>query len=464
MTGWRHILSAAALENERFRSSLATPAATQKRILSEVLRDNASTEFGAAHGISKTASIRDFQSAVPVSGYPDFRSWIERALDGAPNVLTTAPIVACEETGGTSGGAKLVPYTQKSLDAFRAAILPSLFDLAQRRPAMARGKIYAAISPASRQPRKTTGGMPIGLASDAAYLGDDLIPAFGSLLAVSPAVSSIADVNEWRKTTVDQLSACASLSFVSVWSPTFWLELIGDLDFCALWPQLDTISCWTDGPSGLFAKLLRSRFPGVHIEPKGLLSTESPVTLAYGDEEGCLPALNSAFLEFLDGSENTFLVDELCAGEEYRVVITTAGGLYRYDTQDIVRCLSISGGVPRLAFLGRAGNVSDMVGEKLDEAFVAGSLQTLPVAARLVARAEPKPHYELWLEEPVSDASRVVDQRLRQNPQYDYARKVGQLGDVAAVTRPEFWSSFSSGKRLGVMKPSVLQRLQVLQS
>lgn len=72
-------------------------------------------------------------------------------------------------------------------------------------------------------------------------------------------------------------------------------------------------------------------------------------------------------------------------------MITTAGGLYRYDLGDQIRCIGHQGATPRLVFEGRAGLVSDLVGEKLNEAFVAGVIARLPVAATLVPIAEPKP-------------------------------------------------------------------------
>jgi hypothetical protein len=464
MIGWQQIAHAAEGEHIQFTKALKTPAAAQSHFLRNLLKTNADTEFGRAHGFHALSSPQDFQKAVPVTDHVGIEPLLRRALSGEINVITHAPVIACEETGGTSGGAKLIPYTQDSLRAFRSAILPSLFNLTQRRPGIATGLIYAAISPAARQPRNTAGGIPVGLPNDAAYLGHDLLQAFASLLAVSPGVAGLADVQEWRQATRQQLTQSDVLSFVSVWSPTFWMELTRDLEVDRLWPKLDTISCWTHGASAPFARDLKVLFPKVHLEPKGLLSTESPVTIAYGDEDGCLPALNSVFLEFMDESGRCFLVSELTAGQFYQVIITTPGGLYRYNTGDVVRCLVVNAGVPRLVFVGRAGNVSDMVGEKLDETFVINVLETLSVPARLVANATPRPHYELWLQSPLQNAVELIEKRLCQNPQYEYARRMGQLAELVAIVRPDFWTNFETGGRLGVLKPSVLQRLQAMQS
>ena len=281
-------------------------------------------------------------------------------------------------------------------------------------------------------------------------------------------------------------------SFVSVWSPTFFLELLEALpglsdsvaagltpkarsrlagalagprlDTARLWPKLDTISCWTDASSRGFARQLQALCPQASIEPKGLLATEAAITLPWGASPGAVPALLSAFIEFIDAAGEARLAHELRLDARYRIVVTTAGGLYRYDMGDQVRCVGHEGQVARLVFEGRIALVSDMVGEKLDEAFVAQVLGELSAGAALVPRTEPKPHYELWLDAAGGDlraAERQVDEGLRKNPQYAYARDIGQLGAVAAIAKPGFtarrnFKRANAGRRMGDLKSTAL--------
>ena len=114
-------------------------------------------------------------------------------------------------------------------------------------------------------------------------------------------------------------------------------------------------------------------------------------------------------------------------------------------------------------FEGRAALVSDMVGEKLDEAFVAQVLAGLPVAAALVPAAVPRPHYELWLDGPAGEVCPWIEAGLRANPHYAYARDLGQLGPLVAVVEPGFVSrraveQATAGLRLGDLKHSTLLR------
>jgi len=375
---------------------------------------------------------------------------------------------------------------------FRAAVLPWLASLTRRRPGVTAGPAYVSTSPATRPVRQLPSGIPIGLPSEAAYLGADLVPVFLSLLAVPPDVAAIPNVGAWRLTTLRHLVEHENLSFVSIWSPTFFLELIealprvgdalsrilggrarrrleeatqgGRIDTTTLWPKLDTISCWADGSSSGFAARLAALCPQAVIEPKGLLATEAAITLPWGSGPGAVPALSSAFVEFVDTSGVPLLAHELAVNANYRVAVTTAGGLYRYDMGDLVRCVGCAEKVPRLTFLGRAALVSDMVGEKLEEAFVAGIFADLGLIAALVPRSGPVPHYELWFDEAArkpEGAAAVVESRLRANPQYRHARDLRQLGPLVILHKPGFSARrnearATAGARLGDLKHTAI--------
>ena len=381
-------------------------------------------------------------------------------------MLAAEPVVAFEETGGSAAGAKRVPYTAASLQAFRAAVLPWLAALATRRPGVRAGPAYAAISPRTRQAAPLPCGLPVGLPSEAAYLGEALHGPLSALL-VAPADGLAGDVARWRAGTLAALVATPDLALVSIYSPTFLLGLVESLPACAdavaqrlapadatrlgaaiagdrvdtarLWPRLDTIAAWTDGASAGYARRLAGLFPHARLDGRGVLATESAITLRCDDGEGCLPALTSAYLEFVDARGDARGSHELAEGERYRVLLTTPGGLYRYDIQDEFLCVGHRGATPRLRFLGRGGVASDLVGEKLTDAFVAQALAPLPLPAALAPVTAAPAHYELWIDGRLDDAdaaARDVESRLRRNPQYRYARETGQLGGLRVVSSP----------------------------
>ena len=393
-------------------------------------------------------SAERFRAQVPIRDYDALRPWIERAAAGESGLLTTEPVIAFEETGGSTSGRKLIPYTQTSLAAFRAAVLPWLFDLADERPETFDGRAYVALSPVARAPRVTAGGIPIGLPSEGAYLGADLAQAFAAVLAVPVEVAEVCDVDDWRLLTLRHLLAASDLTFISVWSPTFLIDLVEALpalaepllksirdgaadpqrvhvisaalarrpiDTRSIWPRLATVSAWADGGSRAYAGRLQELFPQAQLQPKGLLATEGAVTIPRQGSSFGVPALSSAFLEFIDDAGRSHLCDELRDGESYRVVMTTPGGLYRYDLGDRLSCRGYTGALPRLEFIGRAAS-TDIVGEKLSEDFVTHALGPIGSEACLAARATATPFYELLIDatagENLAAQAALIEERL----------------------------------------------------
>jgi hypothetical protein len=464
-TAWNTIAAAAAVERDTLEEALAQPAAQQRTLLARILRANTDTEFGVEHGFAGIQDEHDFRRRVPVRSDEEYRPWLERVAEGQQRVLTSAPVVAFESTGGTAG-AKLIPYTQASLAAFRAGVLPWLSYLLQRFPRIAHGMAYIAASPVTRAPRDLPCGLPLGLPSDAAYLGADLLPALSQVITMPPAAD---EITRWRVSTLAHLARRRDLTFISVWSPTFLLELLEALPGNAesvlaelhgnqdasrrleralasadglttqLWPQLQVVSLWLDAASAPYAARVRELLPGAALDAKGVLATESVITTH--TSVGMVPALTSAFLEFVAGDGVSYLVHELETYQRYRAVITTPGGLYRYDIGDEFECLPSRGGIAQLRFIGRAGVVSDLVGEKLSDSFVALALAPLSMGASLVPQHTPRPHYQLWLDRAVPDTRSVaaaVEARLATNPQYAYARSLGQLRELQIVCSPGF--------------------------
>lgn len=438
MKAWHAILEAAASDRAALRAACRDPRLQQERYLRRIVQTERSTQFGLTHDFARIRTIDDFRAAVPIRPYEAFAPWIERSANGERCVLTQDDIVAFEETGGSSSGAKLIPYTANSFAAFRAAVLPWLAALAERRPGICVGPAYAAVSPRMRPPRSLPCGLSVGLPSEAAYLGNELHGPLSELLVMP---SGALDAQRWRTSTLAALVAQRDLAFIAIYSPTFLLELIDDssVDTERLWPRLDAIATWTEGASSGYARHLAERFPHAHIDARGVLATESALTVRIDEQEGCVPALTSAFVELIDRSDRAHLSHEATPGEIYRMVITTPGGLYRYDIQDEFECVGFCDDAPRLKFLGRAGVASDLVGEKLTDAFVSQALAPLSLPAALAPVSESKPHYELWVDAMSSSDDEQLAQRaddlLKMNPQYDYARAAGQLGPIRVIAK-----------------------------
>ena len=508
---------------DQFLADLNKTGDIQRKVLADILRRNVGCGFGRNHAFDDITTPQDYAKRIPIQRYDDIALAIQTAARTGKSSLMSETPVMFEQTGGTSGS-KLIPYTATGLSAIQTGLHAWLADLERARPNAFSGKQYWSISPAMRGKSFTEHGTPIGLESDANYLGAEIGAKLSSALAVPPAVAQCASIDEWQLTSLFYLLSSADLSLISVWSPSFlialldaaqahrdtlisairfgvppisglnWPELIANPirasrveqalatpipDCHALWPRLDTISCWTDGNAASYIPILKQYFPQAYIQGKGLLSTEALITVPIEslNQTDHWPVLSprSAYYEFVDevtGRAHT--ADALDLNANYRLLLTTYNGLYRYDIGDRVCVKGYYGNAPQLEFIGRAGYVSDLVGEKLDDAFVCTQLSRLDNqlnrAFRLLVpiTSAPIPHYALIVDASAIDCGTTaklaeqVDAALCANPQYRYARQIGQLSSVC-IRRVEKAGDryidycLSKGQLLGDIKPVALR-------
>jgi hypothetical protein len=227
------------------------------------------------------------------------------------------------------------------------------------------------------------------------------------------------------------------------------------------------VSCWGDQAATPGFHELRAALPRVLVQPKGLLATEAVVTIPLGDAHPV--AITSHFFEFLDDAGEPRMVHELEIGQRYEVVVSNGAGLWRYRLGDIVEVTGYVHATPSLRFVGRAGVVSDLRGEKLTDAMIAEALRevwavtTPPPRALIRARDDlAGAGYELCMERaPREMLDRCVDRveaALLRNPQYAVARRLGQLAPLRACIVPSSMfepTASGPGARLGDVKPVI---------
>ncbi|MGZ6142345.1 MAG: GH3 family domain-containing protein [Myxococcales bacterium] len=493
----------------RFARAVRDPAAAQARRLRLLVGANAATAYGRAHGFAAATSIAAFQDRVPIVGYDELEPWIERVARGEPGVLTAEPVRVLEPSSGSTARNKLIPYTAGLLDEISAGTHAWLLDLYQRCPGLRGTVSYWSISPATRRPSRTEGGIPIGFDDDTSYFNPLLAWALRQTLAVPPTVAHLpsATMDAWRWETARYLLDAAALGLISVWSPTFLSLLMrfvaehfdalvttlpaaraarlraavareGRVTGEALWPQLALLSCWTDGASGQFMAELRRWFPRTSIQPKGLLATEGVVSIPLIGVEGAVAAVAGHFLEFLDlehAARRPLLAHQLREGGAYSPLLTTSGGLYRYHLKDVVRCVGRYRATPTLRFEGRLDCTSDLCGEKLEERRVAEALARAAARTGLgwqFALVAPSlggtPGYCLFVESDADAATlastaALLDEDLATSHHYGYCRALGQLAPLRAVRVRDGWATFqrvlgAAGARCGDIKPTLLDR------
>lgn len=495
-----------------FHHASRNVAQTQTRLLQSYLTQNQTTAY-----LKPQLPITNYQS-LPLTTYENYLPYIERLANDEPNILTRDPVQLFELSSGSTSASKMIPYTRTLQREFRLALSTWIHDLYTHHPALMAGPAYWSISPLTSGPRRTPAGIPIGFEEDSAYLGSFGSVIESSLMAVPSFVKHIQDMDDFRYVALLYLLRREDLRLISVWNPTFltlllapletwWESLLKDIadgtivppnqspipnsqfpnkprsrtlsklsptNYSSIWQHLSLISCWADGASEPYAKELQSHFPNVTIQPKGLLATEAFVSFPLTGHGNVL-AITSHYFEFLAENGDVLLAHQLEKGQTYSVIVTTGGGLYRYQLNDIVEVTDFYNQIPCVKFIGKADKVSDYFGEKLNEQFVAGVLKELfgkynlnPIFYMLAPDDTPPFHYTLYLELDsrtieLPDLPTQLDNVLRTNFHYDYCRRLGQLAETQIVQVKDGSGAYINacqqrGQKLGDIKASVLQR------
>lgn len=529
-----------AVRTRIWRRASKNVEATQAKILTKLRSRNVETDFGQKHSFGMIDSVSAFQKAVPIQSYEDVKPYIDRIADGVTKVLTVDPVQRFGVSSGSTSASKLVPYTAALITEFQEGIDPWMYHLMRDHSRILGGKAYWSVTPIGARQRYSSGGIPIGFDDERSYFGKLTQWVLGIVMATPSELALVQDMDAFRYATLRFLLQEKSLSWVSIWNPTFatlflsplekWfdqlmedirtgsmsvklgvtpevdasirktlrksprrakeLERIRDRKngclYEAIWPNLKLISCWTHGNSREAVKQLRTYFPNVAIQPKGLITTEAFVSFPLRDEASAL-SINSHFFEFEEVESKVIrLAHQLEVGKEYSVIVTTGGGLYRYQLNDLVEVLGFEAECPLIRFLGKQDKVVDICGEKLNEQFVSN------VVKQVILRSNPQPSF--WMMAPERSSAQVVeytlflqfangtvveedilksmgqeiDSAFRENFHYDYCRRLGQLGHCKVFLIKSDQNAFQVylttctelGQRLGDIKPVALHPYQ----
>jgi hypothetical protein len=466
-----------------FHRSLSNPEAAQHCIQQRIGDRLIASAYGQALGVR---SIEDWQQ-VPIVEYTDLLPWI--GLSPAKHCqLTPEPILFYERTSGTSGTAKLIPYTRSLRRSFNHAFCVWASDLIRHGPQFRTGKLYFCISPqfhGAAHPSE-----PSGLANDSQYLDRWLQWVLRPFWVTVPQTGQSVEAFKWQLALA--LLQAEDLEVISIWSPSFLTvmldfiqthreELRRSLRISAqrdrflqspaipwqqVWSNLKLISCWDSAMAADAAQGLRSQFPTVLVQGKGLLATEAPVTIPLLAANGYVPVLDQVFFEFEAEEGLVQRLHQVQVGKIYSLIVSQLGGLYRYRLGDRVQVTHLYQNTPCLEFAGRGSHTSDLVGEKLHITFVVEVLRQLQLTATfqtLVPTTQPC-RYVLLLDQATASAEAIaqqLDRLLEQSPHYRHARLLGQLAapQVIVSTQVSQWltaQALQAGKTWGDVKHSQL--------
>jgi hypothetical protein len=423
---WGGLLFALGIETtgrlayHRLLAAAAKPRAAQQKALANILRALASTDLGQTYGYAGIDDPDEFRRRVPVHDYEALRPHIARQIATGAKVLTATPPVMYARTSGTTGLPKLVPVTADVIATLQHA--QRIFSYAQHRQLGAFPGRLLAIGGALRE-ETLPDGTPIGSATGLIYA---TMSRWIRHKYVLPAEVFEIEDYELRYAVIARLAVQhRSLSMIATANPSTILRLLeqveadrpalaedvaqgdcrllarlpphiaqrvqsflkaspgqarvlataGPLSLAQLWPRLRAIMTWLGAGSATAAAQVRAMLPShVRMVDAGYVASEVRGTVVVDvDRNLALPLLEDVFFEFVPteawdaGERATLLLDELEQGATYRLLVTTLGGLVRYDMNDVVRVTGAIGRTPSLAFVRKGRGVTSITGEKVTE-------------------------------------------------------------------------------------------------
>src|SRR3954469_15766834 len=359
----------------RIQSWIEHPIEAQREVLQDIVTSAQYTEFGRKYNFSKLFTVRDFKKAIPIHEYDDLKGYIQRIMDGEENILWNTPIHwFAKSSGTTSDRSKFIPVSEESLHDchYKAAkdVLTLYYNF-NRESDLLTGK-----------------GLVIGGSHTIHQLNEET--HYGDLSAVllqnTPFWSDwirtpdlrIALMDEWE-TKIEELARAtinenvSSISGVPTWTLVLIkriLDITGKNNLSEVWPQLELYM--HGGVSFVPYREQFNQLIGKKVQFLELYNASEGFFAAQDIPSGegmLLFTDHGIFMEFMPLEEygkpepRTIGLMDVEIGQNYALVISTNGGLWRYLVGDTIQFTSLS---PfRIRVSGRVRHFINAFGEEV---------------------------------------------------------------------------------------------------
>ncbi|MEL7587314.1 MAG: GH3 auxin-responsive promoter family protein [Prolixibacteraceae bacterium] len=352
------------------------PVETQREVLFELLDEAKNTAIGEKYDFSTITTEAEFKNRIPLQRYEDFAPFVDRLMKGEKNLLWPGEIKWFAKSSGTTNDkSKFIPVSKQSLEDVHYRGVKDVF------------AIYLKNNPESKVLSGKTlilgGSHQINQFNNNSYYGDlsaillENTP-FWSDFYRTPAteVALIEEFEEKVEKIIEQSvhENVTALSGVPSWYLVLLrrvLETTGKNNILEVWPNLEVFihgGIKFDPYREQFRKIIPSasmRYMETYNASEGFFAIQDdPLTddmllmLDYGIYYEFIP-----MDRFHDENPPALSLDEIIPGENYAMVISTNGGLWRYLIGDTVRFTSKN--PYRIKITGRTKHFINAFGEEL---------------------------------------------------------------------------------------------------
>jgi hypothetical protein len=329
------------------------PHEVQKEVFYGLIQKGAQTEFGKLYGFPKIKDYKDFQK-VPLQFYEEIQPWVYRTMKGEQSVLwPTSTKWFAKSSGTTNAKSKLIPVSKESLEECHYK----------------GGKDLLAMYYNNHHNRKLYNGKHLIIGGSTQINQLTASSYFGDLSAIivknlpwwaevrrTPS-REIALMSEWQEkieriaeSTIKQdVYIIAGIPSWTMVLANKILEISGKSNLKEVWPNLELFM-----HGGVNFEPYREQFKRLIPDPKmNYVETYNASEGFFGiqdqvNSDDMLLMLDyGVFFEFIpmssfDGinSKEVVSIEGVELDENYSIVISTNGGLWRYIMGDTIRFTS----------------------------------------------------------------------------------------------------------------------------
>ncbi len=333
------------------------------------------TEWGKKYGYDSILSEAEYKMRVPIQEYEDIKPYVDRLRKGESNILWPGEIRWFAKSSGTSGGkSKYIPVSQESMNDchFKGGKdMLTLYCNTYPQTHLFDGKTLSLAGTHKEDEYNI-----YARNGDLSAILLENLPTWAEFFRAPEA--SIALMSEWEEKMDKIAQAIMRENITCVSGVPSWmmvllrhtLKVSGKKRISEIWPDLEmfihggvNFDPYEEQFKSLF-KPLDINYWEVYNASEGFFGIQDSLSrndlllmLDYGIFYEFLPVKNLA------ERSPTLSLSEVKEGEDYALIISTSGGLWRYMIGDTIRFTSLD--PHRFIITGRIRNFINAFGEEL---------------------------------------------------------------------------------------------------
>jgi len=481
-----------------------------KQLMLDLVKRNASTEFGQQYNFEQIDSLEAYKEKVPFSTYDDYAPFIERMIKGETGLITNDPIVHYALTSGSVDNPKRIPVSEQTVKTYREyathysfAVISQAMENKWKKgrglnlmevkfETLPNGLFAGSISGRGvysikdmlflmfTSPKEVVFPEHI-MDSKYAHLRFALTDRSLSYI-VSAFMTAVSDLMKYLELNwellVDDIEkgtinpeikipddVRAQLQVYIKPDPKRAAELrrefekgFADPIIPRIWPEFTFVHAIGSGGFSVYTDKMRHYLGDIPIYFSVYAASESIMAICHEMESQEFVLIpDSAFYEFIpmdreDDSEETLTMDQLETGKDYEIILTNTSGFYRYRIKDVVRVVGWYQNCPKIQFVYRLNQMVSIAGEKTTEECISWAVKEFAKEAgcQLV-------DYSVYADTMVSPGRYIIfmetEERLSKEKYSDYREIIEKKLSIANP---------SIGKKVksGILSPSEITFVQ----